>query len=390
MKKNLSALCFAGLVALTGLVATGCGSSDASFVNTGTGSNIREYAVIANSAGPSLSVKGVSLVDGTSSLLNNQFTTGVGINPLIVKTHPNINVVYVLNNGSNTISQYTMDGNGGLSFQGTVATPATPTLLVIHPSGGFVYVVGGAANAPGTIRRFNVNGNGLLSNGTDVMTTTANYTNDATFAKDADFSFGGGTLHVPCLGFIESYPVNADGSLGTVVQSAQTAAPTGNVGDNVRDIDVRPGQASLVASVRTVNGNDKLRSYTVTNGALSNVLQTDPGDLTLGMGDFSSNGQYYVGSTVANRMFGFNVDNSTGTLSALGTNPMAITGTGAASPNLFVNLDPSNLFILSTPGTAANLLTARYRSQSGDFVGSTIDGQGLNTPQGFDYFNFNF
>ena len=50
----------------------------------------------------------------------------------------------------------------------------------------------------------------------------------------------------------------------------------------------------------------------------------------------------------------------------------------------------SNQFILSTSGTADNLLTARFRSQSGDFVGSTQDSQGLNVPQGFDYFNCNF
>ncbi|MBS2034336.1 hypothetical protein JST97_05080 [bacterium] len=384
MKKNLSALCFAGLVALTGLVATGCGSDDATFVNNVGSSTIREYAVIANGGNNSVTVKGVNLQNGTSSILNNSFTTGVGTNPLIVKTHPNINVVYVLNQGSNTISQFTMNGQGGLDFKGTVATPTNASLMVIHPSGGLVYVIGSAAttNSVGIIQRYTVNSSGLLTAVGATQATTNNYQGGVFLAaKDGDFSFGGGTFHVPCGNFIESFPVNADGTLGTSVASQLATA-----GDLARDVDVRPGQASLVAVAR--NGNDNLQSFAVANGVLSNrQVLTPPSNSNLGMGDFSSNGQYYVGSfDGVNRMFGYNVDNTTGTLTPLATNPMQVgTGTGT----FFVNLDPSNNFILSTNG-ADNLLTARFRGQNGEFVGSTVDSQGLSTPQGFDYFNFNF
>ena len=62
--------------------------------------------------------------------------------------------------------------------------------------------------------------------------------------------------------------------------------------------------------------------------------------------------------------------------------------TGARS--LFVMLDPSNNFMVSTGGTGDNVLVARFRGQNGEFVGSTADSQSLNSPQGFDFFTFNF
>lgn len=382
MKKNLSALCFAGLVALTGLVATGCGSDDATFVNGGNGASIHEYAVIANSGNNSVTVKGVNLQNGTSSILNNSFTTGVGNNPQIVKTHPNINIVYVLNRNDATISQFGMNAAGGLDFKGTVATPANAAALVIHPSGGLVYAIGSAAatSSNGIIRRYTVNSAGLLTAAGDTNTVNQ-FQGTFNIAKDADFSFGGGTFHVPTVGFIESFPVNADGTLG-----ASTSVALAQATDSARDIDVRPGQASLVVSVRTTS-TDNLQTFAVANGALSNRQTVVPGPTNLAMGDFSSNGQYYVANQGANQMFGYNVDNATGTLTQLATNPMAV---ATGNTNFWVNLDPSNNFILSTSGTADNLLIARFRGQNGEFVGSTVDSQGLNVPQGFDYFNFNF
>ena len=384
MKKNLSTLCFAGLVALTGLVATGCGSDTTTGGNFGPTTTLREYVIIANNnAAGSFTIKNQNLQNGTSSVLNNAFSTGVGANPTVVKTHPNINVFYVLNTGSATVSQYSMDSAGGAAFLGTVATPANPTLLNIHPSGGFVYVVGAAAaNAAGTIRRFTVNSNGTLANGVDVTTVT-NYTPDLARVKDGDFSFGGGTFHVPQFGGVRSYAVAADGQLG-----ASVLAATANVNDDVRDVDVRPGQAALVASVRTNAGNDSLRSFAVNNGVLSGGTESvNPTELFLGHGDFASNGQYYVGSGSNPRMFGFNVDNSTGAVTALASNPMAVT-TGLRSA--FVNLDPSNNFMLSTGGNGDNVLVARFRGADGNAVGSTADSQSLSNPNMFDYFTLNF
>ena len=385
MKKNLSTLCFAGLVALTGLVATGCGSDTTTVGNFGPTSSIHEYLIVANNnAAGSFTIKSQNIQNGTSSVLNNQFTTGVGANPTVVKTHPNINVFYVLNTGSATVSQYTMDANGGAAFLGTVATPANPTLLNIHPSGGFVYVAGAdAVDAAGTIRRFTVGSDGTLSNGVDVSTVT-NYTRSLSRVKDGDFSFGGGTFHVPQRGGVRSYSVNADGTLG-----ASVLADSNSADDDLRDVDVRPGQASLVASVRTpAPANDSLRSWSVNNGVLSAPIETPSvTEPLLGHGDFASNGQYYGGSGSNPRMFGYNVDNATGALTPLASNPMQVT-TGARSA--FVNLDPSNNFMLSTGGNGDNVLVARFRGADGNTVGSTADSQSLVNPNMFDYFTLNF
>ncbi len=403
MKKNLAKVSLASLVGFTCLLVAGCGSEDASYVAPNS-TVLREYAIIPNTnagiGNGSITVKNVNLQNGTSSVVNQNFTEGVENDPLIVRTHPNINVVYVLNNNpltpNGTVSQYTIDANGGLAYKGSVTTPPNPTILAVHPSGGYVYVVGQPAAPiigfpegpladlsilPGTIRRFKVNNDGLLSDGVD-KSTTNNYNPTApTFIKDGDFSFGGGTFHVPCLGAIESYPVNNDGTLGNAVLA--TVPNT----DNITDIDVRPGQASLVAVVRSSVGNGYLRSYSVNNGVLSTPLTTLPGEQTLGFGDMATNGQYYVGSVSNPRMFGYNVDNTTGALTPLSTNPMQV----ANGNSVYSALDPSNNFILSVSNSAGtNLLVARFRGQNGEFVGSTSDSQGLVTPGAFDFFVSNF
>ena len=70
MKKNLSTLGFAGLVALAGLVSSGCGSDTTTAANFGPTSSIHEYAIIANNtAGGSFTIKGVNLQNGTSNVL---------------------------------------------------------------------------------------------------------------------------------------------------------------------------------------------------------------------------------------------------------------------------------------------------------------------------------
>lgn len=396
MKKNLSALCFAGLVALTGLVATGCGSDDATVVNSGSTTSVREFAVIPNFGNNSITVKGVNLVDGTSSLLNNSFNQNVGNQPFQIKCHPNVNVFYVLHKGTantaSTIGQFTMDNNGGVAFLGNVATPANPMWLAIHPAGGLVYV--GAANNgngnAGSIRRYTVNANGtLVAQAGDVATTNA-VTNNFARVQDADFSFGGGALHVPEVNKIETFTIAAD---GTLTATAQANGLT-NAAFEAADIDVRPGQNSLVAVVRTNEATDRVMSFPLNNGVLGAVATNlSTTETRLNQGDFSVSGQYYLGSSTNPRMFGFTLDPNTSALVALSTNPMAVT-TGARSQ--FVALDPSNNFIVSTGGGIAdglgadNVLVARYRGQGGEFVGSTADASGLNIPGAFDFFNFNF
>lgn len=392
MKKNLSTLCFAGLVALTGLVATGCGSDETVNVAPANTAILREYAIIANNVTPgTFTIKNLNLQNGTSNVLNNQFSSQ-GNQSLLVRTHPNINVFYVLNQASSTVAQFTMDTNGGAQFLGTVAIPANSSMLAIHPSGGFVYVVGAAAtNTAGTIRRFTVNSNGTLANPLDRATTGAGgYTSNLNLVKEGDFSFGGGTFHVGERGGVVSYPVAADGQLGAGVNFN---IATGLATDDYRDVDVRPGQASLVASIRTAAGNDFVRGFAVNNGVVSGGNQIDTGEVRLGLGDMATNGQYYLGSESNPRLFGFNVDNATGTLTALASNPAAVT---AGARSSFVNLDPSNAFVLSTGGqtfagpSADNVIVARFRGQDGNITGSTADAQALNQAAGFDFFTLNF
>lgn len=396
MKKNLSTLCFAGLVALTGLVATGCGSDTTTGGNIAPSTNIREYVVIANNvAAGGFTIKNLNLQNGTSSILTTQ-TANVGAdtnNSIMVKTHPNVNVFYVLNKGTaarGTISTYTVDANGAATALGApVPAPVNPQFLSIHPAGGLVYVGGAPAgnNALGDIQRYTVANNGALTLTGLPVKTAFNMTIDfANRVKDVDYSFGGGALHVGTVNHVETFNIAAD---GTLTPSGQVSL-LGGAAFEALDVDVRPGQASLEAVVRTNNAVDNITSFPVANGVLGAGTNTVTAEAFLWMGDFASNGQYYVGAGSQaggpNDMLGFNVVNDTGALSPLGTNPMNVAlGTSSS----FVNLDPSNNFILST-GANNSVLVARFRGADGNFIGSTVDSQGLTNASGFDYFNFNF
>jgi len=223
--------------------------------------------------------------------------------------------------------------------------------------------------------------NGTLTAGGDVA-TTANFCRFVNRVKDADFSFGGGVLHSPEVNKVESFNIANDGTLSTT-----GAGPTlGGSNPEALDVDVRPGQASMVVTVRTTDATDRLNSFPVNNGVVGAVTTNlDAGVTTLNMSDFATNGQFYAGVSSAPQVLGFNVDNATGALTALATNPMAVT-TGNSD---FLALDPSNNFIVTT-GTAANIVTARFRGTNGEFVGSTSDTQSLNGPKGFDFFTYNF
>lgn len=118
----------AGLLTLLGVLCGNSTSSSSSTDSTSSSSqSLHIYAMIPNNTAPgSFTIKDFNPNNGTSSVLNGQFATGVGDNPVLLRTHPNINVFYVLNNGSASLSQYTMDKNGGASFLGAVAPLSTP------------------------------------------------------------------------------------------------------------------------------------------------------------------------------------------------------------------------------------------------------------------------
>ncbi|MBX3171866.1 MAG: hypothetical protein KF760_30925 [Candidatus Eremiobacteraeota bacterium] len=383
MKKNLSNLCLAGLIALAAVVATGCGSDDADFINNVPSTNLSEYVIIPNAGVAAnvqgaLVIKGVNTVDGTSSIVNNTFASANTANPVAVRSHPKINVFYALNQGTGQLTSYSVGSNGAIAELNSVACPVPAVAasnalvdsayLIVHPAGGAVY-----AGIPGLLRQFNVASDGRLtaSGFPDVNVGAGGW--------DGDFSHGGGQLHVPFGSAVRTYTVASTYQLTSPVDSA---LPAGSV---VTDVDVRVGQASLFAAgAANADADGRIWSFSVADGVLS-AAPTSVVSLTgspLGTGDIHPNGQYYVGARNTNSVFAFTSDNETGTLTGIGTS--LITGANA----IFTQVDPLAAFVVSTQGTGNNNIDARSLDQNGIITGSTSDNQGLNVPKSFDFVQF--
>lgn len=344
------------LFLLGSLVGCGAHSNDTNSPNP-TG-RLRELVVIPNFAANTVTVKSINLENGTSSILGNPVPSA-GTHPLIVKSHPNVKVFYVVNRDSNVITEFSLDENGSANLISSISCPNQTQLLVVHPSGGWAYAAGGT-----TLRTYSVSSSGILSvQGGDVVLANEP-------GWDADFARNGSVLHIPELGQVQSFPV-AGGVLGAV-----TTTPLASNADRAVDLDVRPGGASMEVSVQ---GNDSVRAYTLGSNGLPNSLTVKSLNFRPSTADFADNGQYYLGENGSPAVHAFQ-SNTSGSLSELADSPLVVAGSGGA---FFNALDLTENLVFSTDGNANNRLDVRLRQADGRLLGSSSDTQGLNVPGQF-------
>ncbi|MBS2035954.1 beta-propeller fold lactonase family protein [bacterium] len=374
------------LLAMLGLAMTcGCGGAGSLQVNvpgsngsTGGGNSggatttLREFIVIPNGADNTITVKQVNLADGTST---PRATLNSGAQqPFVVKCNPVINSFYVLHAKTDLLTEFRLDANGNVTAIGNIATPAGAALMSIHPSGRLVFVAGSTARQ---IFTYSVASDGTL---TKLTQTSANFLSGNP-GLDGDFSGNGAFFHVPVMGGVQTLAVQNDGSL--ISASLNNFGAAISNADQVWDVDVHPGQASLQAAVQRA-GNDAIASYGLNNGTLINT-SLNTVNYEVGTGDFSALGGYYLGEATQPIVHGFAATASTGALTELSSSPFTAAGVNA----LLTQVDYTSSFVFSTQSTASNLLVTRsLNSNNGQFVGSSFDSQNLAGPNLFDFFLF--
>ncbi len=349
------------LLLLAGLA--GCGSRGDEATPSNPTVRLRELLIVPNFGSNTVTVKSVNLQNGTSSVVGNPVPSA-GTHPLIVKSHPNVKVFYVVNRDSSVITEFTLDENGAASLISSIACPNQTRLFVLHPSGGWAYAAGGT-----TLRTYSISSSGVLSvQGGDVVLANEP-------GWDADFSRNGTVLHLPEVGQIQSFPV-ASGVLGSV-----TTTPLASGADRAVDLDVRPGGTSMEVSVQ---GNDSIRAYTLGNNGFPNGVAVQNLNFRPATADFADNGQYYLGENGSPAVHSFQT-NASGSLSELADSPLVMAGTGGA---FFNGLDLTENFVFSTDGNANNRLDVRLRQNDGRLLGSSSDSQALNVPGQFAFMLF--
>ena len=87
-------------------------------------------------------------------------TIATGTNPQSITVDASGKYVYVVNSGSNTISQYTINSDGTLSANGSVVAGTNPSSIIIDHTGKYAYVANSGSN---TISQYAIGPTGTLS-----------------------------------------------------------------------------------------------------------------------------------------------------------------------------------------------------------------------------------
>lgn len=341
----------------------GCGTASDGTEPLSSDQTLRELALVPNFASNTVSVKELDLSTGTVSTLGSPVPSA-GSHPVAVRSHPNLKVFYVVNRDSSVITEFSLDEQGNARLLSSIACPNQTQLFVVHPSGGWAYAAGGT-----TLRSYEVSSTGILS----VVGADVTLANEAGW--DAAFSANGGLLHLPELGQVQSFVLN-DGLPGQA-----TSLPLDSSVDRAVDVDVRPMGGCMLVSVQ---GRDSIRAYTLTKNGRPDVLAVHDLSFRPATGDFSENGQYYLGENGAPSVHVYKTTVG-GMLSELEDSPLELSGIGGA---YFTSLDLTENLVLSTDGNPNNRLDVRVRHSDGALRGSSSDHQGLSIPGQFAFLLF--
>jgi 6-phosphogluconolactonase (cycloisomerase 2 family) len=219
------------------------------------------YAYVANQAdGPPGTLSEFSInPDGSLSPLSTA-TIAAGTGPQFVAVSPNDNAVYALNGPDATVSQYALGAGGLLSSlnPSTVATgadaAANPLAMAINSTGAFAYVVNQGDNS---VTEFSMAVNGALTavattptgNGPNSVALAPNglylYITNATDNTVSQFSIAGGALTALSEGPIAT---NTGASpTWVVVDPTSTYVYVADNGNNISEYTIT-GDGSLAAN----------------------------------------------------------------------------------------------------------------------------------------------
>ena len=251
---------------------------------------------------------------------------------------PDGSLLYAVNAGSGTITSFSVQG-ATLAIVDHVPSGGSEPVAVTQ-FGNIVYVLNGAG--PGDVVAFEVNKAGHLK---EVADSTAYLSGANTGGASISVRPDGKFLAVVERGAntISTFPVNANGTLGTIVSTAspEPGAFSGRFAwDGVLLVtDNTPGSsdASLISS------------YTITsNGGISAVSQSVP---TYGNGNcwnvVTPNGAYvYADNSASSTIAGFTLSKS-GVLNPIGSTILATLPAGSTNLEAAVSADGKFLYTLN-------------------------------------------
>ncbi len=378
-----------GLLATAASLAVGLG-----IASCNPGSTIDYLFVTSSSTGSGSSCTGcvsayhVNSFTGTLTEVAGSPFSSQGTDPVAEVASPNQQNLYVANNGTNTIVEFTIGTNGQLSAGQSYTTPgAQPVALAINQTGTLLFVVdfyqAGFTDTnpgPGELIVYPINSDGTL--GSPVANGGASYTPLQCFPTGVAITPSGTNLYVSNT---NSFIVT------TAAPSTSTPPPTPSVcpsqgtisgftvgsGGTLTAVSGSPFQAGSTPTALAIDPTSRFLYATdsVQNQLIAYQIQTAGVLYPLTNGPFATGGTFPVGITVdprglylyvtdynSKQISEYAISQATGAPSASAS---ASFSTRAASPTCVV-VDPA---------------LGRYLYTS-DFTGGSLTGASLNPSTG--------
>ncbi len=213
-----------------------------------------EYAYVANEGSNTVSQYTIGAGGALSPM--TPATVTAGTYPYSVTVDPTGQYAYVANEGSNTVSQYTIGAGGALSpmTPATVASGRSPTSVTIDPTGKYAYVANAGSN---NVSQYTIGAGGLLSPMTPATVAAGTSPLSVTVDPTGKYAYVANEVS----GNVSQYTIGADGAL-TPMTPATVAAD-----GYTYSVTVDPtGKYAYVTDVNTGN----VSQYTIgAGGALT-------------------------------------------------------------------------------------------------------------------------
>jgi len=337
-------LVLACAVSATALGLSSCGSYTTGYLW------VMEGKATANGAGNTITGYKIDNYSGNlTEMVHSPFTAG-GTNPVTAVVKPGGRYVYVLNQNdpTNSVAQFSVGGDGVLTFQQAFASQGgTPQWMDISAGGDYLYVL-------------------------DSVSPARNSTGAAPACTSAT-----GLSTAPC-GSVTVFAIDPDTGRLTLVQNQSikvnntflTYTPTGPAPTRIK--------TTTAGSVIVVNADQTVTSLAIgSNGQLTvgaNSTQIVDQSRTIGISSITSGGTYlYLTDSVNNRILQYTVS-STGVLQPV---------TGGQVTNFVANVTPvwtytdsanKFLYVLNQNNTSTT-------TQKSSIAAYTIQTNGNLTPQ---------
>jgi 6-phosphogluconolactonase len=309
-----------------------------------------------------------------------------GNNPTRLLATPSGKFVYVINQGSNTVQEFAVQGDGSLVSQNTYPTGNMPTALAIDPQAKFLYVTFNyqtGATGPGGVSIFPINADNSLGAaltqpvGNGPVGVVVSYFNHFVYVVDQET-----VQHATILGFSQN---TSTGALTTLPGTSITTAGSTTVATGYATAGV-PSAIAEEPTSRFLYVTDETDNYLIgynvkPDGSLIAMVNGPfaTGLFPIAMTIDPTGKLIYVVNYNATSIKGYAIDSTTGTPS---TSAGAIGTLIGAGPTC-VTIDPALGTYLYTSNSLDNTVTGQVLTQAtgalGTIQNSPFSGSGQPT-----------